>query len=114
MDWYPFLRPIFRRLPSSVSGIQDQIVYLKDLEQKLWMDLLKDARKNISDGKMNPSESLFFLRACYIILNHLQASAETCCLARYPGRTASKTLRSPSMPATLGEVQRLWPPPARN
>ncbi|PMD33513.1 cytochrome P450 [Hyaloscypha variabilis F] len=55
MDWYPFLRPIFRRLPKSLSGIQDQIVYLKDLEHNLWMDLLKNAQENIKDGKLNPS-----------------------------------------------------------
>jgi hypothetical protein len=54
MDWYPFLRPIFRRLPKSLSGIQDQIVYLKDLEHNLWMDLLRNAQENIKDGKLNP------------------------------------------------------------
>jgi hypothetical protein len=59
MDWYPFLRPIFRRLPKSLSGIQDQIVYLKDLEHNLWMDLLRNAQENIKDGKLNPSEALF-------------------------------------------------------
>jgi hypothetical protein len=59
MDWYPFLRPIFRRLPPSISGIQDQIVYLRDLEHDLWMDLLKNAQQNIEDGKLNPSEASF-------------------------------------------------------
>jgi hypothetical protein len=57
MDWYPFLRPIFRRLPKSLSGIQDQIVYLRDLEHNLWMEMLKNAQENIKDGKLNPSEA---------------------------------------------------------
>jgi hypothetical protein len=55
MDWYPFLKPVFRRLPSRISGIQDKIIYLKNLEETLWKCLLENAKTNIKDGKMNPS-----------------------------------------------------------
>lgn len=56
MDWYPFLRPIFRRLPSKVIGIQDNLIRLKNLEEKLWISLKEEAKKEIEEGTMNESE----------------------------------------------------------
>jgi hypothetical protein len=57
MDWYPFLRPIFRRLPSRISGIRDKIAYLKELEENLWRGLLENAKRSMKEGKMNESKT---------------------------------------------------------
>jgi hypothetical protein len=51
MDWYPFLRPIFRRLPSKVIKIQDNLIRLKNLEEKLWISLKEEARKILKKGQ---------------------------------------------------------------
>jgi hypothetical protein len=52
------LRPILKNLPSWVQSFTKELSSLITLERDLWMELLKDARSRIDDGKLNPSEAM--------------------------------------------------------
>jgi hypothetical protein len=54
-DWYPFLRPVFRRLPSRFSNFLVELKRLNSMEYNLWKTQYEASKAMIEEGKMRPS-----------------------------------------------------------
>lgn len=54
-DFWLFLRPIYRLIPSSVSAYKRALEELLEIEDRLFVNLLKDAKAKIAAGKAYPS-----------------------------------------------------------
>lgn len=57
-DWYPVLKPLFLRLPAWASGFLKEATALRDMELKMWDELISDALRIMQEGRMHPSECL--------------------------------------------------------
>jgi hypothetical protein len=55
-DWYPILKPLYCRAPSWISGFLKEAAELKEMETKLWMQLIGEAQEMLDQDKMRPSE----------------------------------------------------------
>ncbi|KIW79156.1 hypothetical protein Z517_05768 [Fonsecaea pedrosoi CBS 271.37] len=54
-DWYPILKPFYFRAPSWISGFLKEAAELKEMETKLWMQLIGEGQEMLDQGKMRPS-----------------------------------------------------------
>lgn len=61
-DWYPFLKPLYSRAPSWISGFLKEAAELKEMETNLWMKLIGEAQETLDQGKMRPSKHIFVAR----------------------------------------------------
>ncbi|KAF2186188.1 putative cytochrome P450 [Zopfia rhizophila CBS 207.26] len=55
IDFYPFLRSIYRFLPESLVPFKRKLREIKVIENRLFFDLLENAKEMIKNGKVYPS-----------------------------------------------------------
>jgi hypothetical protein len=54
-DFFPFLRPIFKYIPSQISWFKREATRLNQLEKDTWIPLFDIAKKKHSSGTQRPS-----------------------------------------------------------
>ena len=59
VDFYGFLRPIYRIMPARFSSYETKLLELREIEDRVFYMLLDIAKANIAAGKVYPSQ-----RAC--------------------------------------------------
>jgi hypothetical protein len=57
MDWFPVLRPLFRRLPAKLFKIQDELTKINAIEDTLWVTQLEGVKTSIKEGKLSESRT---------------------------------------------------------
>jgi len=55
VDFYPFLRPLMRVLPETLNPMKRNLREIKIIEDRLFFELLKNAKQKIKGGKVYPS-----------------------------------------------------------
>lgn len=55
VDFYPFLRPLYQALPTWASRSKQKLQNLKELEDRVFFELLDRAKEQIATGKARPS-----------------------------------------------------------
>lgn len=53
-EWWKFLRPIYRVLPTWLSSSKKEMYRLLDMEKRLWMSQLMKAKQNLNQGNTKP------------------------------------------------------------
>lgn len=56
VDFYPFLRPLYRIIPASINSFKRTLTEIKEIEDRLFFKLLDIAKENIAAGKVYPSQ----------------------------------------------------------
>jgi hypothetical protein len=56
VDFYPFLRPLYQALPNWASRKKSKLQRLKQLEDRVFFELLNRAKEKIAIGKARPSK----------------------------------------------------------
>lgn len=55
VDFYPFLRPLYRIMPAWFSSFKTKLNEINAIEDRLFFSLLEQAKTNIKSGKVYPS-----------------------------------------------------------
>ncbi|KAH6718660.1 cytochrome P450 [Leptodontidium sp. MPI-SDFR-AT-0119] len=55
VDFYNFLRPLYRIMPARFSSLKTQLLEINAIENRLFFSLLNVAKENIAKGKVYPS-----------------------------------------------------------
>ncbi|KAH7077572.1 putative cytochrome P450 oxidoreductase [Paraphoma chrysanthemicola] len=55
VDLYPSLRPLIRVLPEFLNSFKKKLSAIKSIEDRLFFDLLENAKQKIKEGKVYPS-----------------------------------------------------------
>lgn len=53
-EFFPFLRPIVKYTPRSLNKLNKELGRLTILERDLWLQLLREAKSKVDEGKINP------------------------------------------------------------
>ncbi|KAF2810345.1 putative cytochrome P450 [Mytilinidion resinicola] len=69
-EWWKFLRPIYRIMPTWLSAGKKEMFELLDIEKRLWMSQLVKAKENIDRGNKKPCFAVDML------LNNKQGDAK--------------------------------------
>jgi len=59
VDFYGFLRPLYRIMPARFSTYKRTLLEINEIEDRLFFKLLNIAKDNIEKGKVYPSEHNF-------------------------------------------------------
>lgn len=54
IDFYPFLRPLFRLVPTALSPFKRKVRDLIALENRFFVPLVEETKKNMEKGKIYP------------------------------------------------------------
>jgi len=57
VDFFPFLRPLYRVIPDKFSAFKRRLKEIQHIEEKLFFGLLDNAKVKIQEGKVCPSRS---------------------------------------------------------
>ncbi|KAJ8117752.1 hypothetical protein OPT61_g1127 [Boeremia exigua] len=55
VDFYHFLRPLYHRMPDWMSTYKRKLAFLRNLENRLFLSLLDDAKAKLNSGRVYPS-----------------------------------------------------------
>jgi hypothetical protein len=64
-EWWKFLRPVYRVMPTWISAGKKEMFELLDIEKDLWMSQLVKAKENINRGNKKPCKCkhILFIKA---------------------------------------------------
>jgi len=56
VDFFPFLRPLYRIIPPRLSLFKKRLQDITKIEDRLFLKLMDDAKEKIRQGKVYPSK----------------------------------------------------------
>lgn len=73
VDFYPFLRPLYRIIPARFSSYKRGLKEVREIENQLFIELLDDAKAKIEAGQVYPSQFLVLHHISELFAKHVLA-----------------------------------------